>query len=279
MPTTPILVAVTAPDAPPPTGFAYLDDAPRPVAFAHRGGAHHPEIRGLENTLTAFRHAAGLGYTYLETDVHVTRDGVLLAFHDAALDRTTDTAGALADLTYEQVRRVRIGGSEPVPTLAELFDALPEFRFNIDLKSEEAVAVLAAFITERGAEDRVLVGSFSGRRLNRFRRLTRGRVATSAHPLEVVAFRLLPSGRLADLLTRRRVAALQIPHRRGRFVVTSPGLVRRAHGVAKHVHSWTVDDPEEMIVLLDRGVDGLMTDRTDILKDVLAQRGQWRAES
>jgi glycerophosphoryl diester phosphodiesterase len=57
--------------------------------------------------------------------------------------------------------------------------------------------------------------------------------------------------------------------------VTSRGLVRRAHRAGKHVHSWTVDDPDEMIVLLDRGVDGLMTDRTDILRDVLARRGQW----
>jgi glycerophosphoryl diester phosphodiesterase len=91
----------------------------------------------------------------------------------------------------------------------------------------------------------------------------------------VVAFRFLPSGRLADLLTRRRVAALQVPHRRHGLTVTTAGLVRRAHAAGKHVHSWTIDDAAEMILLLDRGVDGLMTDRTDILKDVLAQRGQW----
>jgi glycerophosphoryl diester phosphodiesterase len=116
------------------------------------------------------------------------------------------------------------------------------------------------------------------RRIGRFRRLTGGRVPTSAHPLEVVAFRALPSGRLAGLVTRGRFAALQIPHRRGRFVVTTPGLVRRAHRAGKHVHVWTVDDPDEMQQLIDRGVDGLITDRTDILRDVLAQRGQWRED-
>ena len=125
----------------------------------------------------------------------------------------------------------------------------------------------------------MLVGSFSGRRLNEFRRLTRGRVPTSAHPLEVAAFRLLPSGRLADLLTRRRVSVLQVPHRRGRLVLVTAGLVRRAHAAGKHVHVWTIDEPEEMRALIDRGVDGLMTDRTDILKAVLTEGGQWRGRS
>ncbi len=259
----------------PRTGFAYLDDDPPPLAFAHRGGAEHPELPGLENTLTAFRHAVALGYRYLETDVHATRDGVLLAFHDDVLDRVTDGSGAVGDLTHGEISSLLIGGAEQIPTFADLFAALPDTRFNIDLKSEAAVPLLARFLDEHAAHDRVLVGSFSPRRLSRFRRLTRGRVATSAHPLEVVAFRFLPSGRLADLVTRRRVAALQVPHRQRGLTITTAGLVRRAHAAGKHVHSWTIDDPAEMILLLDRGVDGLMTDRTDILKDVLAQRGQW----
>ncbi|MGZ5399898.1 MAG: glycerophosphodiester phosphodiesterase [Nocardioides sp.] len=259
-----------------PTGYPYLDDRPGPLAFAHRGGPAHPDLVGLENTLTAFRHAVALGYDFLETDVHATRDGVLIAFHDTLLDRVTDSRGALAEATYDEVAPSRIGGREPIPTLAELFAEFPGARFNIDLKSESAVPLLARFIVEHDAHDRILVGSFSLRRLNRFRALTGGRVATSASPLEVMAFRFLPSGRLADRLTRGRVAALQIPHRRGRFTITTLGLVRRAHAAGKHVHSWTIDEPAEMIELLDRGVDGLMTDRTDILKDVLAARGQWK---
>ncbi|QBR91211.1 glycerophosphodiester phosphodiesterase family protein [Nocardioides euryhalodurans] len=263
----------------PRTGHAYLDAPTGPLAFAHRGGARHPDLVGLENTLAAFRHAASLGYSYLETDVHATSDGVLLAFHDAVLDRVSDTSGGVADATYAEIRAVRIAGREPIPTLAELFDALPGARFNIDLKSGEAVPLLAQFVAEREAWDRVLVGSFSGRRLRRFRRLTGGRVATSASPLQVVAYRLLPSARLAALLSGGRgFAALQVPHRRGPLTVTTAGLVRRAHRTGKHVHSWTVDDADEMIVLLDRGVDGLMTDRTDILRDVLVQRGQWRGQ-
>src|SRR4051794_9172165 len=215
------------------TGFAYLDevagDPGGVLAFAHRGGAYHPEIEGLENTLAAFKHAVALGYDYLETDVHVTRDGVLLAFHDDILDRVTDVEGAIAELTFEEVRCALVGGREQVPTLAQLFDEFPQARFNIDLKSDGAVAPLAAFVAERDAWDRVLVGSFSRQRLSEFRRLTTGRVPTSAAPLEVALFRFLPSGRLADRLTGRRVSALQIPHRRGRLTIASRGLVRRAH--------------------------------------------------
>lgn len=265
----------------PPTGFPFLDgpldSQVEVLAFAHRGGARHPDLAGLENTARAFAHAVALGYRYLETDVHVTSDGVLLAFHDAILDRVSDGTGSLADLTYAEVSAVRIGG-EPIPTLAGLFDTFPDARFNIDVKSEAAVEALAAFLAERDAHDRVLVGSFSSRRLKRFRRLSGGRVPISAGPLEVALFRFLPSGRLARRLTGARVAALQVPHRAGPITVVTAGLIRRAHRARADVHVWTIDDPGEMVELLERGVDGLMTDRTDLLKTVLVERGQWRDE-
>lgn len=277
---------MTSPATPPATGHPYLDrllDRPGTVlALAHRGGAFHPELEGLENTVAAFEHAVALGYTYLETDVHVTRDGVLLAFHDSVLDRVTDRSGAILDLTLAQVREASVGGREQVPTLAELFERFPHARFNIDIKSVGAVAALADFVSAHDAWERVLVGSFSPSRLATFRRLTGGRVPTSAHPWEVLAFRLLPSARLARALTGGRVAALQVPHRRrvplagGRSVrVVTPGLVRRAHAAGAHVHVWTIDEPEEMHHLLGLGVDGLFTDRTDVLRDVLRTRGQW----
>lgn len=245
------------------------------LAFAHRGGAYHPEIEGLENTMAAFRHAAALGYHYLETDVHLTSDGVLLAFHDEVLDRVTDQKGAVRELTLADVRRARIGGREEVPTLVDLLDAFPQARFNIDIKSDDAVEPLAMLVRERGLWDRVFIGSFSRRRIRRFRILTEGRVPTAADPWQVVAWRLSPSARLARLVAGSGFAAFQVPHRRGRLVVVTPGLVRRAHGAGLQVHVWTIDDPAEMHELLDRGVDGLFTDRTDLLKDVLEGRGQW----
>ena len=258
-----------------PTGYPYLDDVPPPLAFAHRGGATHPELVGLENTLTAFRHARALGYDYLETDVHATSDGVLLAFHDSVLDRVTDLRGSVEGQSLAEVRRARIGDAERIPTLVELFDELPGVRFNIDLKSDAAVDLLAALVEERGDHDRVLVGAFSKRRIDRFRDLTGGRVATSASPIEALAWLALPRV-AAQRLVGSRFQAFQVPHHHRGVLVTSDRLLRRAHAAGKHVHSWTIDDPAEMIELLDRGVDGLMTDRTDILKDVLAGRGQWR---
>ena len=264
----------------PVTGYRYLDEVlEQPagvVAMAHRGGALHPELPGVENTLHAFRHAVALGYGYLETDVHATSDGVLLAFHDAALDRLTDVSGRLSELTADEVARARIRGEHLVPSMAELLEEFPRCRFNIDLKAPGAARPLAALLDRTGSHDRVCVGSFSQRRLDDFRRASRGRVATSAAPPEVAAFLALPSGRAARFVTRRRVAALQVPHRRGPLPVVTSSLVRRAHAARAHVHVWTVDAREEMEELLDLGVDGLITDRTDVLKDVLTRRGQWR---
>jgi glycerophosphoryl diester phosphodiesterase len=266
----------------PRTGYPYLDvvcDQPEAVlAFAHRGGAYHPEIEGLENTLVAFRHAVELGYTYLETDVHATRDGGLFAFHDAALDRVTEERGTVAELTSTEVRRALIGGREQIPTMASLLEEFPDVRFNIDIKSDAAVEPLAEAVRAANAHDRICVGSFSQGRIEEFRRLVGGRVATAAGPLEVALYRVLPLARLVDVLARRGAVALQVPRRRKGVTILSRGLIRRAHALGMHVHVWTIDDPTEMHDLLDLGVDGMMTDRTDLLRDVLVERGQWMGD-
>jgi glycerophosphoryl diester phosphodiesterase len=262
------------------TGFAYLDtvlDAPGSViAMAHRGGALHPGLHGLENTLHAFRHAAALGYRYLETDVHVTRDGHLVAFHDDVLDRMTDQPGVLSDVLAEDLARARIGGAHAVPLMAELLEELPECRFNIDLKAPGSAAPLVEMIDRTGSHHRICVGSFSSRNLAEFRRLTQGRVPTSAGPREVAWFLAASWPRTAGLVRHPRFAALQIPHRHRGLRLVTRSLVRRAHAAGVHVHVWTVDDPAEMEELIDLGVDGLITDRTDLLKDVLIARGLWR---
>jgi glycerophosphoryl diester phosphodiesterase len=262
----------------PVTGYPFLDavsEQPGAVlAFAHRGGAYHPEIEGLENTVAAFRHAVALGYRYLETDVHATRDGTLLAFHDTVLDRVTRSKGTVADLSTAEVADALIGGREEIPTMAALLEEFPHARFNIDLKAEAAVEPLAALVESFAAHDRVCVGSFSHSRLVRFRGLVGDRVATAAGPAEVAAVRLLPA-RLVDRVRLRRAPVLQVPHRYKGLRVVTRAVVRRAHRLGMHVHVWTVDDPREMRELLDLGVDGLMTDRTDLLREVLLERGQW----
>lgn len=262
------------------TGYAYLDAVlERPgsvIAMAHRGGARHPELHGLENTLHAFRHAVALGYRYLETDVHVTRDGRLVAFHDEVLDRMTDRPGAIAALRADELAEVRIGGEHAVPSMTELLEEFPDARFNIDLKAPRSAPALAELVAHTGCHDRICVGSFSVRHLQEFRRLTGGRVATSATPSEVGVFLASSWPVLRRLVRRRRFAALQVPRRRGALPLVTRSVVRRAHAAGVQVHVWTVDEPAEMEELLDLGVDGLITDRTDLLKDVLITRGLWR---
>jgi len=269
----------TAPVTRPRTGFPFLDagsDRPGSVlAFAHRGGAHHPDIVGLENTLFAFEHAAALGYGYLETDVHTTSDGELLAFHDDVLDRVTDRSGTLADLTYAEVAGALIGGREPIPRMTDLLERFPHACFNIDLKSERAVSRLAELVERTGVHDRVCIGSFSDRRLRVFRSLVSRPVATSYGPVGVALSRFAPSA-LVERLLQGRGDALQVPHRLRGVTIVTRRFVERAHAMGRPVHVWTVDDAAEMEQLLDLGVDGLMTDRTDVLREVLTGRGLWR---
>lgn len=262
----------------PRTGFPYLDE-PREagaiVAMAHRGGARHPELLGLENTLAAFRHAAALGYRYLETDVHATADGHVVAFHDAGLDRVTDRTGRVAELDLAAVSLARIGGTEPVPLLADLLEELPDARFNIDLKAPGAVGPVADLLRRTRAHDRVCIGSFSERTLRRFRREVDRPVATTTGVLAVTAEAFAPFPDAVQRLLRDPGAVHQAPRDHRGVRVVDRRFVERAHAAGRHVHVWTVDDRAEMEHLLDLGVDGLVTDRTDVCKEVLVARGQW----
>ena len=250
----------------PPSPWPFLDH-PGPLPFAHRGGAGE----WPENTLPAFENAVALGYRYVETDVHATADGVLVAFHDAVLDRVTDRTGKIAELPWSYVSEARVDGREPIPLLEDLLGLWSDLRFNIDAKDDRAVEPIAEVVRRTGSVDRVCVGAFSGRRVARVRRLLPG-VCTSFGPLGIGHLWLagygLPLGRLA-------AACAQVPVRKGPVTVASRRLVEAAHRRGLQVHVWTIDDPAEMNRLLDLGVDGLMTDLPGVLKEVLIQRGQW----
>lgn len=246
-------------------------DRPGPLAFAHRGGA----AEGLENTTAAFRRAVDLGYRYLETDVHVTADGRLVAFHDDTLDRVTDGRGRIADLTWQDVRRVRVGGREPVPLFGELLDAFPGVRWNIDVKAEAAVAPLLAELDRADAWDRVCVGSFDERRVARAQELAGPRLATSLGSRGVLGVRLRAYG--VPYAVRRNAVCVQVPVRHGRLRVVDGAFVRAAHRLGMQVHVWTVNDAHTMRALLDMGVDGIMTDHIELLREVLTDRGAWQA--
>ncbi|WP_418955932.1 glycerophosphodiester phosphodiesterase [Streptomyces tritici] len=246
----------------------YLDH-PAPIPFAHRGGT----ADGLENTAAAFRRAASAGYRYFETDVHTTSDGVLVAFHDTTLDRVTDTAGRIRDLPWSAVREVRVAGKEPLPLFEDLLDEFPEARWNVDLKAESALEPLVDLIRRTGAWDRVCVGSFDERRVARAQRLAGPRLATSFGVRGVLGLRLRSFGIPAAL--RAGAVAAQVPESQGGIRVVDRRFVREAHARGLQVHVWTVNDPERMNSLLDLGVDGIMTDHLETLRDVLTDRGAW----
>jgi glycerophosphoryl diester phosphodiesterase len=246
------------------------------IPFAHRGGALYPPNLHRENSRHAFAEAVALGYRYLETDVHATADRVLLAFHDRVLDRVTDRTGTIGDLPYAEVQRARIHGIDPIPRLGELFEAFPDARFNIDAKSEAAVDLLADTIAEHEAYDRVCVSSFGVARLHRLRRRLGRRVASSASAAGIAANRFAPWLTWA-LNTAAPVLQMPVSARLlGRDVtVLTPALVELVHRAGKLIHIWTVDDSEEMVRLIDAGVDGIFTDRIDTLKSVLQGRSLW----
>jgi glycerophosphoryl diester phosphodiesterase len=246
----------------------YLDH-PGPIAFAHRGGA----ADGLENTLTQFRRAVEAGYRYIETDVHATADGRLVAFHDATLDRMTDGAGRIADLPWDDVRSARVAGTEPVPLFEELLETLPGVRWNVDVKAEAALRPLLDLIDRTAAWDRVCVGSFSEARVFRAQRLAGPRLATSYGVRGVLGLRLRSYGIPAAL--RRSAVAAQVPESHSGVPVVDHRFVRAAHARGLQVHVWTVNDPGRMHRLLDLGVDGIMTDHIDTLRKVLEDRGTW----
>ncbi len=183
------------------TGFL---DAP-PLAFAHRGGSGTAGNVGVENSLAAFAHAYELGYRYLETDVRMSSDGVVYAIHDAALDRLSGSPDLVAGLSAESLDLQRLDQREPFARLDALYEAFPDARLNIDVKSDDAVEATCAVVEAHDAVDRTCLSSFSHARLVRIRTILPA-VATSASRREVAAFKLLPR-----FLLRPKYVCLQVP--------------------------------------------------------------------
>lgn len=240
-------------------------DGPQPYAFAHRGFA--PD--GDENSMAAFQRAVDLGYRYLETDVRATADGVALAFHDATLDRTTDRHGPIEQMSWAEVRKARIGGREPIPLLADVLGTWPEVRINLDMKSSRSLRPAIDALRRTRAVERVCVGAFATRRIRAVRRELGAALCTAFGPAAVVSLRV--TGRALP----RGAACVQVPARLGRRHVTDARFLAAAHRLALPVIAYTVNDPAQMRALLDLGVDGLMTDRAELLREVLLERGQW----
>lgn len=260
----------------------FQNDARRTLVIAHRGGA------GLwpENTLYAFERASASGVDVIETDVRATKDGELVIFHDESVGRMTDGAGRVGALTLAELKSLDAayrfstdgGRSFPlrgqgvtIPTLREVFAALPRMRFNIEPKQSapSIASPLCRLIREHGMTERVLVASFSGTTIEEFRREC-PEVATSASTGEVASFLALHEAGLATSYGPV-MQALQVPERAGGLRVLTRDFVEAAHGRGLRVHAWTVNDEGDMRRLIDAGVDGVMTDYPDRLLKVLGR--------
>lgn len=251
-----------------------------PLLIAHRGGA------GLapENTLAAFRQGADAwGADMTELDVHGSADGACVVIHDPTVDRTTDGAGAVADLTLAELQRLdagyrftRDGGRTfpfrdrgvRIPTLDEVLRALPDMRFTIEVKDGRAQDDLFATLERHAAWARVIVAGMYDRDRTQFAR-HRGARSPSTEQMRrwYVAFRL-GVGRWFRL----GADVVQMPeHHEGGRLLTER-LVRTLARQHVPVHVWTVNDEEDMHRLLDWGVEGIITDRPDRLGQVLHAR-------
>ncbi len=218
--------------------------------------------------MPAFEYALGLGYRYLETDVQVTSDGVLVAFHDFNLARTCGINRKLSQMTWAEVAQARVDGVAPIPTLEEILGTWPEARINIDCKSDATVPALIAALRRTNSLDRVCVGAFSDLRVRRLRSLLGDGLCTALGPGEVSQLRFAK-------MSKSNALTAQVPVMQGPLVVVNDKFIARAHQLGIEVHVWTIDDPVEMNRLLDMGVDGIMTDRPTVLREVLQQRVSW----
>ena len=243
---------------------------PLPAAIAHRGySARHPE-----NTMAAFAAAVELGYRIVETDVHATADNVPVVFHDSRLDRLTDRRGALSEMSWAELRRVRVGGRERIPRLEEVLTTWTSLRVNIDPKRDSAVGPLLNVLRLTDAWDRVCVGSSSSQRLRRIRAAAGDRLCTSMGTGEVIRLWLaghsLPLGEFA-------ADCVQVPPHRYGVPVIDRAFMAAAHSRGLPVHVWTINEEAEMHRLLDLGIDGVMTDEAELLKQVFQSRHIWTA--
>jgi glycerophosphoryl diester phosphodiesterase len=237
--------------------------------LAHRGLA----VEAPENTLLAFAKAIAVGVTHLETDVHVSADGVAIISHDPDLRRVAARTATVAHLTSHELRRIDLGNGQSFASLGEALDAFPETRFNIDIKIEGAVQPTVDAIRAANATGRVLIGSFGTSRRLRAVRMLPG-VATSVSARGgIAAVAAARSGAVAALRRiLRDVQAVQLPE----SVLGMKPFSRRAidafHAAGVEVHAWTINDVPAMERLLDAGVDGLVTDRADLAMPVVQKR-------
>ncbi len=263
----------------------------RPLIMAHGGAKDlYPE-----NTMMAFDGAASMGVDVLEMDVNLTADEVLVTIHGPDLASTTNGEGPVREATYEEIQALDAGYRFPGSGIEYPFrglgvrhpalrDVLERFQdtpllFCIELKDGGergivAAELLARMLQDVGLEERVMVASFATETLKAFREASEGRVATSGSE-EEIRRTLIPSlfGLDKWWLFPGPVSALQIPVEGAGFDLTQKKVIDHAHQHRQAVHYWTINDPQMMRALTERGADGLITDRPDLAREIFQEMG------
>lgn len=260
----------------------YASDLNYPLVIAHQGGD------GLwpGDTLYAFEQAAALDVDVLEMDLHITKDGVLVINHDETVDRTTEGSGTIEDMNLTEIKALDAGydwtndeGSTypyrgmgiTVPTLDEVFQTFAGYHMNIEIKTTEASMAVPFCDTIRAhnMQGKVLVASFLDERMQEFRQVC-PEVATSSARQETTVFVILSKAFLGRFYSPR-FYSLQVPEESSGITVMTAQFVRAAHERNLHVEPWTIDDPVQMKLYIDWGVDGLITDRPDLMLKLLGR--------
>jgi glycerophosphoryl diester phosphodiesterase len=245
-------------------------DVGAPLALAHQGGGKE----SLENSSEAFANAHRLGYRYLDIDLQVTSDGVVLAHHDDTLERLLGLTGAVADRTWAELSEAPLPNGEPLARFDELIETYPDAYWNIELKSDHAIGPTVEMIRHHGLGPKTCFSTFSDRRMRKLRKAAQGLDASTSTPIYATLW-LKVSSLLRFLPYRTSAHVTQAPVEQKGITILDERFVRRAHEAGVAVLVWTIDEPTEMHRLLDLGVDGINTDSPTALKSVLEERDEW----
>lgn len=247
----------------------------KPRVLAHRGYVASDEVqqeKHSENTLGAFAAAVALGAEYIETDAHATRDEVAVLVHDSTFVDSAGRTHRVRDLTYEQLQEVPLPCGSPIPSFASALQRFPGTRFNIDVKEHAAIDPVARAIQEEEAYNRVLVTSFSTARRQGVIAQVPGAFSGAGRNDVLRVLWLAAMRRDERLLALSRfVQAVQLPGSRLGKRILSEQLISRIQRASIEVHVWTVNDEAEMRFWLGRGVDGLVTDETELALRVVRE--------
>lgn len=267
-------------------GF-FRDNDPDVLVIAH-GGAKH---LAPENTMAAFENAYEVGVDVLEYDVHITSDGELVAIHDSTVDRTTDGTGRVNDMTLEEIQMLDAGyhfedlegelsfrgEGVQVPSVEEILSTYSDTRHLIELKATNDEALYEEMVQEMWRlteayqmHENIMVASFNHEINERFQEISDGTVAIGAGEEEVRPFverHIL----FLNALYQPNADAFQLPTEQEGFDLTSWNILRGAHSRNIHVYYWTINEEETMRELIEKGADGIITDRPDILLEVLGR--------